>query len=554
MEAVWVDRAQRGCLLFVAAGWLVIGSATAQQDRQFIAFEMRPGDTLWDITSVHLDDMSRLQTILDENGIEVPAALQPGTVVEINADWFVKSDMPVTVSDLNGHVEIQRGDTVELLNVGTLTQPRRSKIRSGEDGRATLTFANSSTITIEPNSVLALDQIEYLGNGLIPDIAVTLEMGNASVTYPNQGLNRGRLDIRTRSAITSVRGTEFRMGFDGGSARAETLGGVIEFGNDQARIDLPSNFGSIAKDDAPPLAPIGLPDPPSIDNLPAVIAKVPFQATFPAVEGAAAYRLLLYPQGQPLAVLQERTVATTVIDVPDLPDGNYVLQASSIEANGLQGQVTTHDLEVNALPAQPMLQDPINQGRIITPQPEFAWTALGDQLTFGFELALNGDFSQPAQRIDGLETTDYTLPVLLQPGTYHWRVTATDALGDTGQPSLDETFRYAPPPPAVEPTLSLNDDGRLIAQWAEPASELTYLVELSSDQTFKDRVHRLETKDSLTDLGKPRAGENWLQITTIDADGIKSEPSERVVLTTEQPPWWQLIGLPVALLALILLL
>lgn len=524
---------------------------------QSVSFQMRPGDSLWNIARQHLDLPSRWQDILDANAISDPQLLRPGEVVRIKEDWFLTSPMAVNITASEGASTIEHASQKRVLAEGVIEQPANSTIETSATGRTTLTFENGCTITLSPDSKLKIDRVRYLGIGLIPDIGITLLTGNASVTYPDQGFNRGRLDIRTRSATTSVRGTNFRMAFDAetGQARGETLKGLIDFRTLSASVQLPTETGSLAERDRPPLQPITLLPPPELSNLPAQTADMPFEIEFDAIEGAKAYRLSIHPADTPLQIRGERVSGLTRAEFNRLDDGDYVITARSIDENGLEGRDAEKSITVDARPRRPGLRRPIQDGRIIVPRPEFAWAVDEAPLTFRFELARDRAFTEIVSSQAGLSSARYALNQDLLPGRYFWRVASTDSSGDEGLTAEPESFRFLPPLPAVAPAVSLNSDGRLEAAWNALALAERYRVEFSSDNGFENAKRTRETSDLSVDLGRPLAGDNWVRIVAIDADGVEGQASTPVLFTQKPPPWWQALGLPgLGALALVLLL
>lgn len=543
-------------VLLATCGVLTAYSASAQENPRLVAFEMRPGDTLWDIARNHLDLPTRWQDVMDVNGISKPGDLTVGEPVRIDESWFQISAMELEVTEIVGVVEITRDGETSLLAKGLLDDPGQTIIQSHDESRTKLTFDNGCTIILAPGSVLVLDRVRYLGNGLIPDIAVTLESGNAEVAYPKVDINRGRLNIKTRAAITSVRGTEFRVAFDAESGRAkgESLSGLVAFGADEQIVELPANFGSVAPVGEPPLAPVRLLDPPLIQALPQVITKVPRQFTVQAVDGAAAYNFEWYPQGQPLSPISVQRPSGPVIETGDLDDGEYVLLARSIDGNGLEGPDTSHLVEIDARPRQPTIESPVQQGRLLEARPELAWAIAEDDVTFTLELASNGDFSEPFHVVGNLRANRYVLPIDLTPGTYGWRVSATDATGDTGQPSETGSFRYAPPLPAVQPELVYDLNERLVAKWTPLAQATSYQIELAADPEFEQVFRRKVSDKPEIDLGKPLPGPNWVRVVAFDSDNIPGATSAAVSFQPEPPPFWEAIGIPAGLAFILILL
>ena len=107
-------------------------------------------------------------------------------------------------------------------------------IRTTPNSSVTLSFANGSTISIAPNSLVTIQRLRsFSGTGLI-DAIFNAQVGSftADVNVNTEGV--GRFEIRTPVSITGVRGTKIRNHVDAqGNTTVELLRGKTDISTNQ---------------------------------------------------------------------------------------------------------------------------------------------------------------------------------------------------------------------------------------------------------------------------------------------------------------------------------
>lgn len=109
------------------------------------------------------------------------------------------------ISRLSGAITILRDGVEKSATIGekVLTSDR---IQSGNDARAEVTFADGSILTIGPDSEVVISFFAPEA----PDSLALLDViaGIARLTV-NKATSWGRFDVRTTTAVASVRGTDY---------------------------------------------------------------------------------------------------------------------------------------------------------------------------------------------------------------------------------------------------------------------------------------------------------------------------------------------------------
>ncbi|WP_374367690.1 FecR domain-containing protein [Dongia sp.] len=109
------------------------------------------------------------------------------------------------VSRSVGAVSVIRGGAVQA---GAIDAPvsESDQIRTGPDGRAEITFSDGSVLTVGPDSEVALSA--FAPDPQASNAVIDLLSGIVRVTV-NKATEWGRFDVRTSTAVASVRGTDY---------------------------------------------------------------------------------------------------------------------------------------------------------------------------------------------------------------------------------------------------------------------------------------------------------------------------------------------------------
>lgn len=129
-----------------------------------------------------------------------------------------------TVASLDGEVGIERGGNVIAAEPGIELQ-QGDIIRTGEQGRVRLLLQDDTVLNLGAGSTLTLDAQE-LGSATAPPQSVLgLLSGMVRVLVSEYYTQPGaQLEVKTPTAVSGVRGTEFVVAYDTNSQATEVVG------------------------------------------------------------------------------------------------------------------------------------------------------------------------------------------------------------------------------------------------------------------------------------------------------------------------------------------
>lgn len=361
--AVTVRRA------LVSAAVLLCGTRALAAD---FAYEVRPGDNPWNLTQRYLKDISYWPRIQQYNRISEPRRMVPGSRLLIPEQWLRLQTREVRIDAVRGDVTIAVADgSSRPAQAGDRLEPG-SRLVTGEAGSVALAFADGSRVQLRPRSELGVQQSADFAAGAGSWVRLELLRGSVdSLVAPRSG-PAGRFEIQTPAAVAAVRGTQFRVHADTGSARSEVLEGRVAFGNEAGSEALDAGQGASAQAGravTPPRALL-----PAPVGQPLFTDRLPINLAFPALDVARAYRVQVATDGRFDTVVSDRTSDRRAVVVADLPDGVYRVRVRGIDADGFEGRDGEWALTVDARPEPPVLVEPAPQARVSEDRPQLRWS------------------------------------------------------------------------------------------------------------------------------------------------------------------------------------
>lgn len=425
------NRCTRGrtawCLaLLLAQGLLLFSLNTSLKadPAQEWLYTVRPGDNLWDITEAHLTHLRYVEKLQALNAIEDPRYIPPGTRLRIPLEWVRLQVADAEVVAVYGQVSaMRRGDQTTEPVTESYRFRMGDTLVTGSDGSATIEFGDGSRMLVEPDSQVTFDLLQAYGKSGFVDTRVRLKSGRTEHrARPRQA--GPRYEIITPAAITSVRGTRYRVGSkeNGTTSAAEVLEGRIDLATEQSSRSIRDGFGVVAKRGAPVPKPRPLLPAPDLPDELGTYRRTPFNLTLSTVPGAAAYRIQVAPSDRFQTLLVDQVSESPKVLGLHLPDGDFVLRQRGIDGEGLEGKDDVSKLSVDARPEPPISIEP-SDGRVLSPGDiVLRWSEPEGAASYHLQIADDPSFASPVIDEPAWNDTDFTFSAKLPPTTYYWRL------------------------------------------------------------------------------------------------------------------------------------
>lgn len=530
---------------------LILLTAAAPAPANDWLYIVESGENLWDLAARYLIDVSytpRLQTL---NRIADPYHIPPGTRLRMPLQWLKSSAFAAGVVDVRGETTLIEDDTGQTvpLHPGSIVAAG-DVLETGANANLTLKFVDGSRLLLLENSRLRLNRVGVFGDTGMADNRLLLEKGRAETQVaPREPATR--FEISTPSAITSVRGTDYRVSLadTAEASRAEVLRGKVDVrGAGRSRVLSPGQ-GTVVMADRAPEPPVPLPPAPDLSQLPATLDRVPIQFALPNAAAGSLHRIQLSAKADFTTLVMDKTVAGNVVKGSDLPDGNYHLRARAVDARGLEGLNAEREIEINARPEPPFLLEPKPGAGVAEEQPAFVWSKPVGIGKFRFQVAEQADFRRVLLDVAAHPESRLVASAKLPLGRYYWRVAAIDDREGSGPFSDPQEFRRVVPAPALEEPEVSGESLLIRCRAGLPGQR--YQFQLATDQDFENILVDRQEQAPKLELAVPDSGTYYLRVRTIDPDGFENPYGPPQELEIPANWYWWLALLPLfALFAL----
>ncbi len=411
----------------------------ASKSPETTIYVTRSGDSLYDIAQRYLRDPADWTQLARLNRVSAPRRLKPGTALRVPVALLRQDGLSARVIATSGPASHTFGSGPQLPLIVGANLVEGEHVQTGDNGFATLEMADGSHLVIPPGTVLDLATLRQTALTGSTDRIVNLQHGEVNTEVTHATKKDDRFQIRSPSVVAGVRGTSFRVNYDGdkGSTAVEVLEGAV--GVDAASS---GQAASVAPAPGMPLAastqlvaarhgsltlagravgtPVPLLDAPELRN-PAKIqddAVVAFDLA--PMTLAHGYRVQVGRDAGLLDLIRDLRTDNAHVDVGSLDDGTYFVRLTAIDENGLEGMPSTYAFERRRVSLD------ATAGRVENSRDyAFRWfvnRSAGDT-RFRFVLAASPDLGTPL--VDRTDIKDGQIVVRdLPKGVYYWSVIA----------------------------------------------------------------------------------------------------------------------------------
>jgi hypothetical protein len=267
--------------------------------------------------------------------------LRAGRAIEIPTEMLDSPGILAKVGSFYGEAEVKRSfDSRFIPLVANLLLREGDEIRTWRGSGARILFEDGNYVLLKSGSRATLVSLGTRDKPATSRLQLLLKEG--SVWSQMEHELRGRFEVKTPSANTIIRGTEFRVKVEPGDAtRVEVLEGRVEFEMGERRLSVGRQEGALAVTGSDGLAAAPLPPAPGLlSPLPdEVLRSDSFDQTFrwSPVEGAEVYAFEIARDDRFFDLVVERSVGPEAsVRVQGLEPGTYFWRAAAI-VRGFEG-------------------------------------------------------------------------------------------------------------------------------------------------------------------------------------------------------------------------
>lgn len=395
-----------------------------------LQYLVKRGDTLIDLARSYLRQSSDYRRLQRDNAITNPRRIPIGRTIDIDPALLRTRNDPARLESFRGDVRILRASQSVPPAQGTPLL-EGDVVATGAGAFARLSFSDGSHTVIPSNSRLRLDRLRRFVINDAADHRLVVDQGRADSRVTARQ-RPGTFRVTTPTAISAVRGTEFRVAYDAASGTSSTgvLGGsvaVASTGNDSGYLFEPG-LGAITHQGQDSVTAVTLLSAPVMSDASALQTgkTLRFDATAPA--GTAIIRGWIGAEAGMLDPVSEiEAPSDQPLNLTELAEGQWFLRLSAVSPEGVEGRARTFSF-IRALNTVEGLEQSVDiLGQVRTYR--FAWRAEGEgDAAFRFQLSRSDDEGNPQGQplFDSPSLTDSRFTLTdLPAGTYSWRVEGT---------------------------------------------------------------------------------------------------------------------------------
>lgn len=324
-----------------------------------IAYTVQPKDELIKMAAEFFRDPDDWKEVAVFNHLANPDAIHPGQIIHIPVRLVKLQSVAGKLVSVTGDVRLAGARVA----VGAVV-PEGARLQTGPNSSAVLELADTSRVTLLPRTLAEL--VASKGYALRKPTSSDAGQWFAGLMRLTTGVLETRaaknanraspLQIETPTSVVGVRGTQFRVGYDGSisqSARTEVLEGLVRADNPAqgTGTDLPLGTGAIIHPAVKEIRVVDLLKPPRLAGLPSDVFKPRALWPMPVLAGAARYRAQISGDADFSRIVRDVVVTRESAQWSDLPNGVWFVRVRGIDANGLEGYDSVKMIQVLIPPA-----------------------------------------------------------------------------------------------------------------------------------------------------------------------------------------------------------
>jgi hypothetical protein len=491
-------------------------------------------ETLKQLALRTLIDAGDLERVARRNKLRsATTPLPAGTAVKLPVDRMITTALTARVASTASGVQVRLASG--LLRPLQVEQELSESdvVIAPASGSALLVLPDQSRVQVAPKSEVALQRLRKVVATEIYQIELNVVSGTAEASVTPRRTAGSAFNIRTRRAVTGIRGTSLRVSDLGDTGTTEVLTGAVEVANPAGvAIAVPAGKGTFVNAAGKVAPPVSLLAAPDIGNSATRYERLTMDIAFADLAGAAQYRTRVVADSPAGPVVMAEGVSTKpVVSLNAPPDGSYRLVARAIDANGLEGFEAAQPIVIKARPVPPAALSPQPQQILYAPEVTFRWAQPEGVSSYNVEVQRleAGELSEkPVITLSGHTSTQHA-SAPLEPGRYRWRLASiamANGQADTGPRSDWLPFQIeAPPALAAQPT---GTEGAVKLTWTGLA-DARYVLDLARDAQFKQTVLTRQVSGLSTELTGLEPAVFFLRVRR-DEPGAAFGPAQRISL------------------------
>lgn len=294
------------------------------------------GDTLTGIVERALDSLDAWKQVADYNKLSTPDSLAPGDVILIPSKLLNFATIIFTKGQTE-HQMVASEEKQAAVKGGKVFIG--DVVRTGEDGFVGLVFKGNTTVKIQPESEVRIEQLDCFDKKKSCVINLKTSDGQLNLDVNSEGYSKPTsFSIETPYASAAVRGTDFDFDTRGNSNVLGVTGGKVEISLAGERMDVPVGKGTVAGVGKSIKTLYDIPEKPEFEQAQSVLLSAEDYLSWRKVDGVVRYNATVIDAATSTEIVRSYQGERAAIKTDSVP-GDYFLDVRGIDSKGLKGFV-----------------------------------------------------------------------------------------------------------------------------------------------------------------------------------------------------------------------
>jgi hypothetical protein len=413
----------------LAVALIAVPAQAQVRPTETVKYTVRHGDTLLGLTAKYLQGADAFDRVASANRLPDNNRIFSGNVLIVPIAIMRAEPLQAKIVSFKGGTSLVTGGRQVPASMGLAIRPG-DVLQTAVDGFVTIQLSNGSRMTLPTQSRVRIVQMRQFLLTKSTDFDFAVEKGRTEISVTPATSPNNLFRLRTPIAVSAVRGTKFRIGYESQNdpSLTEVIEGKVAVDGSNpaaATSTVPAGFGAAAK----VTGDVGteeLLSAPAISNAARLWRNRFLDFDVAPVATARGYKLQLAKDADFQDMVAETRSATTTLRLAGIDNGTYFARAMAIAPSGLEGLSRT--VRINRELA-PLIASVSASGG----QQRFTWETdrRGDPL---FRLQLFPGIMNATPVIDEIGITGSAMTINSLPsGNYVWRVGMRRVVGGTMQ-------------------------------------------------------------------------------------------------------------------------
>ncbi|MFC6311879.1 FecR family protein, partial [Paraburkholderia dipogonis] len=195
----------------------------------YVSYLTHEGDTLYEIAGRYMRDPSDWAVLSRLNHVPAPRRMPAGIALLLPADKLKQEQESARVIATSGPAEHAFGKNPYVPLAEGTKLGEGDRVRTGDNGFVTLELPDGSHVTVGQNGLLDIGTLRRTTLTGAGDRLLELRNGEVESQVTHATKKDDRFQIRSPSVVAGVRGTRFKVAYDGGAqtTAVEVLDGAV---------------------------------------------------------------------------------------------------------------------------------------------------------------------------------------------------------------------------------------------------------------------------------------------------------------------------------------